>query len=187
MATARCKSKQDLTDLGRRCYRVFRLDSHPRIQVSRNCLHDICSWVPTRFEAWHELLCKGSRRTIRCAQSTYVTQIKTPSQPMRSHHDYELVCANGVIDLVAHERSRGGNSSAPNRAPTIQNRIQDDTCVPQASIATIDLLDDGPCEVCAHKGLVSSRAMLGQVSADALSTTSWHSNTQGQDNTRLHT
>ena len=68
--------------------------------MHHNCRHDTCLWVATRLETWHELLCNGSRRTIRCVKFTYATRIKTPSQPMRSHHDCELVCTNGVIDLV---------------------------------------------------------------------------------------
>ena len=41
---------------------------------------------------------------------------------------------------------------------------QDDNCIPQVSIAIIDLLDDdGPCEAFTHKGLVGSWNILGQV------------------------
>ena len=146
-----------------------RLESHPRIVVSRICLHDICLWVPTRLGAcFHELLCNGFRRTIRCAKSTYATRIKAPSQPMRSHHDCELVGTSGVIDLVAQESSRGGIALHQVAHPQLKIGTHDDICVPQASIAIIDLLDDGPCEVCAHEGLASSQAMLGQVCSDVL-------------------
>ena len=66
-------------------------------------------------------------------------------------------------------RARAGGI-ALHQVPHQQLKVgtHDDICVPQASIAIIDLLDDGPCEVCAHAGLASLQAMLTQVCADAL-------------------